>query len=132
MSFDRVLLGILAAFVLLAGLGSLLAPASFAEQAGYATVPSALTEVRAFYGGLQLGIALFLVWCLGTPARTTQGLLLSGLAVGGAGLARALGMLIDETASSHHLLNLGIEAVTVALVAAALLRGRQRPARPAT
>ena len=95
MSFNRVLLGVLAAFVLLAGVGCLLVPAAFAEQAGFATGPSALTEIRAFYGGLQVGIGVFLVWCMRLQDRIATGLLLGGLAVGGAGLARALGVFLD-------------------------------------
>jgi hypothetical protein len=120
MSFDRILLAVLASFVFLAGVGSLLAPAVFAERADYSTTPSALTEVRAFYGGLQIGIGLFLAWCVRAADRTSQGLLLSGLAVGGAGLGRMFGLLVDQTPTSHHLANLGIEAVTLVLVVIAL------------
>ena len=127
--FDRVLLAVLTAFVLLAGIGCLVAPASFAEQAGYSATPGSLTEIRAFYGGLQLGIGLFLAWCLRVPDRVPHGLLLGALAVGGAGVARGLGVVIDRAASSHHLVNLGIEAVTVVLVVVALSRARRRRAR---
>jgi hypothetical protein len=127
MSFERILLAVLAAFVLLAGLGCLLAPSLFAQQAQFQTAPSALAEIRAFYGGLQLGIGLFLLWCLRTTSRTSQGLMLVGLAVGGAGLARIFGILIDHAPTSHHLANLGIEVVTVVLVAIALSRARRQP-----
>jgi uncharacterized membrane protein YedE/YeeE len=127
MSFERILLGVLAAFVLLAGAGCLVAPSLFAQQAQFQTNPSALTEIRAFYGGLQFGIGLFLVWCLRTPSRTYQGLLLAGLAVGGTGLARIFGILFDHVPTSHHLANLGIELVTVVLVAIALSMIRRQP-----
>jgi hypothetical protein len=127
MSFERILLGVLAAFVLLAGAGCLVAPSLFAQQAQFQTNPSALTEIRAFYGGLQFGIGLFLVWCLRTPSRTYQGLLLAGLAVGGAGLARMFGILFYHAPTSHHLANLGIELVTVVLVAIALSMIRRQP-----
>ena len=129
--FDRVLLAVLTAFVLLAGIGCLVAPASLAQQAGYSTTPGALTEIRAFYGGLQLGIGLFLAWCLRVPDRVSHGLLLGALAVGGAGLARGLGVFIDQAPTSHHLVNLGIEAVTVLLVVLALSRTRRRQSRSA-
>jgi hypothetical protein len=42
-----------------------------------------------------------------------------------------LGILFDHAPTSHHLANLGIEVVTVVLVAIALLRVRRRAARPA-
>lgn len=127
MSFDRVLLVLLTSFVLLAGVGCLFAPAVFAQQAEFSTTPSALTEIRAFYGGLQLGVGLFLVWCLRASDRVSMGLLLGGLAVGSAGLARLFGILLDQAPTPHHLANLGIEAVTVILVAIALSRARRRP-----
>ena len=131
MSFDRVLLVALTTFVLLAGVGCLVAPAAFAQQAEFSTTPSALAEIRAFYGGLQLGIGLYLVWCLRLPDRTFQGLLLGGLAVGGAGIARTFGILFDRAPTSHHLLNLGVEVVTVLLVAIARSRIRRKPTGPA-
>lgn len=129
--FDRILLAVLTAFVLLAAIGCLVAPASFAQQAGYSTTPSALTEIRAFYGGLQLGIGLFLAWCLRVPDRVLHGLLLGALAVGGAGLARTFGVVMDQAPTSHHLANLAIEAVTVLLVVVALSRARRRQSRSA-
>jgi len=131
-SFDRVLLAVLAIFVLLAGAGCLVAPTNFAQQAGYSTTPSALTEIRAFYGGLQLGIGLFLAWCLRAPDGAFHGLLLGALAVGGAGLARSFGMVIDHASTSHHVVNLGIEIVTVLLVVIALSRAHRRSAKSAT
>jgi Domain of unknown function (DUF4345) len=121
-SFEGVVLAVLTAFVFLAGIGCLAAPALFAQQAQFQTTPSAMAEIRAFYGGLQLGIGFFLVWCLRAPSRTFQGLLLVGLAVGGAGLARLFGILLDRAPTSHHLANLGIEVATVACVAIALSR----------
>lgn len=133
MLYERVLLGVLSAFVLVSGLGSLVAPALLAHQAGFGPDPTAgaLTEIRAFYGGLQLGIGLFLVWCLRAPSRTSVGLLLIGFAVGGAGLARFFGVFFDRADTAHHLANLGVEVVTVVLVAVALARAHRREGRGA-
>lgn len=131
MSFERVLLAVSAAFVVLAGIGCLVAPALFARQAGLQTTGSALTEIRAFYGGLQLGVGLYLLWCLRAPSHAIEGLRLVGLAVGGAGLARFLGILLDRAPTSHHLTNLGIEIVTVVLVAVAFLRASRSPTKAA-
>ena len=94
MSLDRVVLALSSAFVLLAGVACIVAPASFAQQAGLSAAPSALTEIRAFYGGLQVGIGCFLIWCIRQRTLTFAGLLLVAFAVGGAGIARVLGMLI--------------------------------------
>jgi hypothetical protein len=131
MTFDRVLLLLLTAFVMLAGVGCLIAPALFAEQVDFSTSPSALTEIRAFYGGLQIGIGFFLAWCLRASDRISLGLALGGVAVGCTGLARLFGIVLDQAPTPHHLANLGIEAVTVLLVAIALSRAHWRPSGPA-
>ena len=125
MSFDRVVLALNAAFVLLAGLACVLWPASLAQQAGLSVTPSTLTEIRAFYGGLQVGTGCFLFWCIRGQETTFAGLLLVALGVGGAGMARVLGMLVDREATAFHLTNLAIEVVTVAVVAVALWRHRR-------
>ncbi len=125
MSLDRVVLALSSAFVLLAGVACIVAPASFAQQAGLSTAPSALTEIRAFYGGLQVGIGCFLIWCIRQRTLTFAGLLLVAFAVGGAGIARVLGMLIDQAPTLFHLTNLAVEVATVALVAAAVSRNRR-------
>lgn len=124
MSFDRALLGFLAAFVLVAGVGCLVLPASLAEQVGFAVAPGSLTEIRAFYGGLQIGLGCFLFWCLRDEALTFAALLLEGIAVGGVGAGRALGMLVDHSATAYHLANLAVEVTTVVLVAVAFSRRR--------
>ena len=125
MSLDRVVLALSGAFVLLAGVACVVGPASFSKQAGLSATPSALTEIRAFYGGLQVGVGCFLIWCVRQRTLTFAGLLLVAFAVGGAGVARALGMLIDQAPTAFHLTNLAVEATTVASVAVAISRHRR-------
>lgn len=127
MTLDRVVLALNAAFCLLAGVACVVAPASLAQQAGLSLMPSALTEIRAFHGGLLVGIGCFQIWCLRRPASTFAGLLMVALSVGGAGIARALGMLVDRDPTAYHLMNLAIEAITVAVVTYALSRHRLGP-----
>ena len=125
MSLDRIVLALSAAFVLFSGVACILAPTSLAQQAGLSVTPSSLTEIRAFYGGLQVGIGCFLMWCIRGRETTFAGLLLVAVAVGGAGMARALGMLVDRAPTAFHITNLVIEAITVAVVAIALSRHRR-------
>jgi hypothetical protein len=47
-------------------------------------------ELRAFYGGMELGLGAFLLLCAFRPEWRTAGLWLVLLANGGAGLARVL------------------------------------------
>ena len=124
MSFERALLAFLAAFVLVAGVATLVAPASVLQHAGLSATASGTTEIRAFYGGLQVGLAGFLFWCLRERTLIFAGLLLEALVVGGVGIARVLGMLIDRAPTAYHLANLAVEVSTVVLVAVAFSRRR--------
>jgi hypothetical protein len=126
MSFERVVLVVAGAFALLAGVACLVAPASFAAQAGLTTTPSGLTEIRAFYGGLQVGLGCFLIWCSRQQRLILEGLLLVVFTVGAIGLARVLGILIDREPTGYLVANLAVEAITVGLVAAAVARHRRR------
>jgi hypothetical protein len=53
------------------------------------------TEVRAFYGGLELGIAAFLGWCLAAASRTRVGLMAATMVVGCTGLGRLSGIALE-------------------------------------
>ena len=88
--------GIVFGACLMGGLGSLylLQPDSLREAAGiHPTTPSALAEVRSTYGGLHIGISLFLLVCAIREGTRRIGLLFCGLAFAGAGLARVAGIL---------------------------------------
>ena len=54
--------------------------------------PDAAVEIRAFYGGLELGMAAFLVICARDPRLLAAGLLFCALAFSFAGGARLLGV----------------------------------------
>jgi len=129
MSLDRVVLALNGAFCLVAGVACVVAPASLAQQAGVSVTPSALTEIRAFHGGLLVGLGCFQIWCIRQPAWTFAGLLMVALSVGGAGIARVLGMLVDREPTAYHLMNLAIEVTTVAVVTFAFSRQRLNHAR---
>jgi hypothetical protein len=102
MSFDRIVLVVSGVFVAFAGIACLVAPESFTQQAGLSATPSGLTEIRAFYGGLQAGLGCFLIWCSRQPTLVLPGLLLVGFSVGAIGLARATGMLVDQAPTAYH------------------------------
>ena len=78
----------------------------------------------AFHGGLLVGVGCFQVWCIRQTASTFAGLLMVALSVGGVGVARVLGMLIDREPTAYHLMNLAIEVTTVAVVTFAISRRR--------
>jgi hypothetical protein len=64
-----------------------------------ANTGTARTEVRAMYGGLELGIAAFLVWCALDPELLAVGLVAAGLLLAGIGAGRLLGAVIARVAN---------------------------------
>lgn len=54
--------------------------------------PNTLVEVTAFYGGLELGLAIFLVWSSNDSSRVRTGLKMLFFVFLAAGVARAVGI----------------------------------------
>lgn len=127
MLFARIVLLIQIAALVLLGLAYFIRPEEMASFSGaLLTSAAAVTEVRAFYGGLQLGLAAFLAMALLRldllrPALTLLVLLYSALAV-----ARIGGLWLDGGAQqTFNLYALLLELVSAGLAWWAL-RGIQR------
>jgi len=68
-------------------------PVGALSKVGIASTSATGTiELRAFYGGMELGLGLFLGWCALRPEWQSAGLWLVLLANRGAALARLLGI----------------------------------------
>ena len=97
-----------AAILAVYGIVMLVDPAALRGLVGLDfTSVNAPTEIRAFYGGLELGMAVFLFLCGRNPALVSVGLLFTALAFSFAGGARLLGVL-----------QYGVEGVSQPVVAA--------------
>ncbi|MDJ0656027.1 MAG: DUF4345 family protein [Xanthomonadales bacterium] len=83
-------------------------------------------ELRSFYGGLEIGLGLFLLGCLGHPSRINTGLWLTAAAFGTIGVVRLAGMLTEGYASPTFWAALGTE---LGLAIAALIALKFRPER---
>lgn len=83
----------------------------------------AATELRAFYGGLEVALGTLLIAADLRGARQ-QGLLLSLASYGGIGLARALGITLAGTATPFLWFALATELLLAALSALCLWRAR--------
>ena len=125
--FSRIVLLIQIAALVLLGLAYFIRPEEMASFSGALLMSgAAVTEVRAFYGGLQLGLAAFLAMALLRldllrPALTLLVLLYSALAV-----ARIGGLWLDGGAQqTFNLYALLLELVSAGLAWWAL-RGIQR------
>ncbi len=94
------------------GLLYLLHPDAIAGRAGITPdSPSALAEIRSTYGGLHVGIAIFLLACAARDNRRRAGLLLCGLAFAAAGIARVAGILEFHAAEPKQVVTASLEIV---------------------
>ena len=89
--------------------------------------PTAFTEVRAFYGGLEIGLAAFLVVCAVVRRFGPAGLLATLLLCGGTAAGRLVGMVVDESRSTVVVVSLAVELIVMALAAIALWRVGLQP-----
>ncbi|HEX6105472.1 MAG TPA: DUF4345 domain-containing protein [Gemmatimonadales bacterium] len=117
---------LLGAFVLAAiGVGFLIAPVQWAAIVEIALpTPTARTDLRATYGGFDLGFGVFLAVCAFRPAWIRPGLAALGLAAAGFAGGRLLGILAEGTASPPMI---GFAALEVAIAAGAFVLLRRLP-----
>ncbi len=110
-------------FTLAFGLGYLIAPAALAEPAGFGVLgPSATTDVRATYGGFQIGMGAFLVWAAQAEERFRMALVLVALSIGAVFMSRVIGLVIDGELSDFHRMGLVFEASLTAATVVVLRR----------
>ncbi len=110
---DRVFVWIVATILALAGVLYLVSPATPTASAGISADASGLTDIRATYGGFQIGLAIFLVWC--ARSQVALALLLTTFVIGAVLLSRVAGLLMDGSLTAFHLGALGFEVPTTAL-----------------
>lgn len=108
------------------GLAFLLAPLETLAAAGIEVQGAlAVVELRAFYGGLELGLGALLVAAALRPQYHRAGLWLCLTSYGGIGLTRAAGMLTASIASPFLWFALLVE-LALACAAAFALQRRSR------
>ena len=94
--FARVVVILTGLITLGFGAAFLLVPAAMMEFVELdLTTPSALTEIRAIYGGFQIGLGTFLLICASNPTLFAPACLTGCLVLGGAALGRMVGMVVD-------------------------------------
>jgi hypothetical protein len=84
--------------------------------------PAAATEIRAFYGGLELGLAAFFLAAARREAWLRPALFAQAAGFGGIVIARLVGIVIDGSASPMIFLFAAIEGAGALLGAVALRR----------
>ncbi|MFK7802292.1 MAG: DUF4345 family protein, partial [Anaerolineae bacterium] len=87
MAKERIFLYVAASFYLLFAILYMLFPLALTEPMGVTTADSTgVIDIRAVYGGFQLGLAIFLFWSAGEDERIYPGLLITILTTGGIAL----------------------------------------------
>jgi hypothetical protein len=125
MSFARIYLRFMGAMSVLFGLVYLFSPESMTAPTGFGALsPAATTDVRATYGGFQLGLGAFLLWAAADAGRVRTALVLVALTIGAIGLCRATGLVLDASAGPFHLGGLATETTLTVLALVALGRAR--------
>lgn len=123
----RVILLITALVFVALGAAFLTAPARLAEVVDLIAVqPAALAELRAMYGGMQIGFGVFLTWCGLSIPRVRTGLLAALMVFAGLAGGRFAGILAEPSQPAVTFALLAIEILGVVLIATGLFVGAER------
>lgn len=121
--FARLVLGLSA--LAFAGIGAafLVAPHAMGARVGVSLSGAvAANDVRAVYGGLQLGVGVCLAWLARRPQTLRAGLTLQLFGFGGLAAARFASLLLDGHPGALGLALHGAELVAIAFGVAARAR----------
>ncbi|HZO08946.1 MAG TPA: DUF4345 domain-containing protein [Myxococcota bacterium] len=128
MRFARIFLLVMGWMGLFFGAIYLLWPQSMTDPTGFPALgPNALTDVRATYGGLQIGTGLFLLWAVRDASRVRTALVLQALLIGAVAASRAFGIAVDGTPNGVLVGALVTELCLTLLALVALGRTRSSP-----
>ena len=123
MGFARAYLYFCAVMGLFFGLWYLVAPAAWTDPTGFGPLgPNAVTDVRATYGGFQIGLGLFTLWAASDLARVRMALVLQALTIGAIGSCRLVGFAIDGSPNGFLISAIVSEVTLTALALFALFR----------
>jgi len=124
-AYPVVLLWIIAVLFIGFGVGFAFAPTFFADfiiPGAAPSVPSAIIDMRATYGGPALGLGLFFVVATRRRQWMRPALVVSLLVIACIGAARLLGIIADGDPNAWMLFFLATEVISVALIVVALRR----------
>ncbi|MEM7466200.1 MAG: DUF4345 domain-containing protein [Pseudomonadota bacterium] len=111
----KIFLILISLTLLVFGIIYLLSPEQFAAAAGLTGNASGMTDVRATYGGFQIGFAAFLMYCAMNTKYAQVGLVALAFVLGAVGASRLVGILVDGDFSGFHQIGLGFEAIVTAI-----------------
>ena len=129
--FARVVLGLYGAMFLYFGVLLFVKPTALSDALPVELVgPVAVAEIRAFYGGLEIGLGIFLLAAGFRREMLRAGLWLLLLISAGLTLGRSAGIAIDRAVDSFLFVALAVELAGVALSAISIRLTRGTPRNP--
>ena len=131
MLFARIVLGVIALATLAFGAYAFVRPEAFIAVTGLVPGSAAITEVRAFYGGVEFGLAAFWLGAAFSKRMLRAGLVCAFAVWALVAVSRGVGMLLDATATDFMLLALGTEVSAAVIALVALMRLPASGATPA-
>lgn len=124
---SRVLLSLVAAGWCLFAVVCFFGPSAIVRGFGIELArPDGVTEIRAMYGGAQLGLAAFFAYASRDQALHRAGLILIILIMGGFAIARAAGMVIDGSTGPLTIGSVVFEVALASVAGLALVRNGAR------
>ncbi len=125
MRFSRFVLAVSALAFLAFGLAYVVSPVKMAALTLVeATTPVGVTDIRAVYGGLQIGIAMFLAPVRSDPQRVRAQLAAVAWICASVAICRFIGLIADSSLHGVHVLGFAFEIPLAALSGWALRRHR--------
>ena len=123
MGFPRIVLGVTGVVFVTLGLVFFSSPPFLASLLGieFGTV-DAMNDIRAIYGGLEIGVGFFILYCARQPQLVPLGLVASTLAFGCMVLARFGSFFLDGAPTSPLMTAWAIEGIGLVLCVLALRR----------
>ncbi len=122
MTFSKMLLWVNCALFVAFGVGFVIAP-EFLSKLITGAAPNAmnaLTDMRATYGGMALGIGVFFGLCARKSSFTYMGLMASWLVFSSIAVSRLIGIIVDGSPNVFMLILLVAELLFVVLVSVAV------------
>jgi len=114
-SMPKVFIGFVAAMFAMFGVIYLVSPRLLSELAGLQASASGLADIRATYGGFQIGFAIYLTG-LGLIRNNHRSALLAiSLVVGCVGLCRLFGVVWEQSLSGFNASGLVFEFIITAI-----------------
>lgn len=121
----RLFLQVVTAIFGIFGLIYLFDPGWLSQVAGLQANAAGFTDIRATYGGFQIGFCLFLIWVVMSEQRITA-LVACAMISGCVALGRIVGLALDGGASAFNLVGLAVE-IPIFLMAVWLYRRETHP-----